>query len=374
MDLITAISFIAGLVLLVIGADLLVRGASRLATLLGIPPLVVGLTVVAFGTCAPELAVSIQASLDGRGAMALGNVVGSNILNVLLILGLSATVAPLVVSTQLVRTDVPVMIGASLLVLLLGFDGTISLLDGLLLVAGTIGYAVFLIRNNRKQTTTDHAVKTPAAPVSSGRPLRQSLRNGLQNGGLILGGIVLLVLGSSWLVSGATALARMLGLSELVIGLTVIAAGTGLPEIATSALASWRGQPDIAVGNVVGSNILNILLVLGLTSVVAPDGIPVPATAVRFDILVMLATAVACLPIFFTDGLISRWEGALFLAYYIAYTAYLVLNSAQHAALPAFSTIMLILVIPLTGVTLIVLTWQAVQRRRGQALGSSCIS
>ena len=372
MDLITAISFVAGLVLLVIGADLLVRGASRLAALLGIPPLVVGLTVVAFGTCAPELAVSLQASLDGRGDMALGNVVGSNILNVLLILGFSATIAPLVVSTQLVRTDVPVMIGASLLVLLLGFDGTISRLNGLLLVAGTIGYAVFLIRNSRKQATTDHAVKAPTGPVSSissGPPLRQLLQSGLRNGGLILGGIVLLVLGSSWLVSGATVLAHMLGLSELVIGLTVIAAGTGLPEIATSALASWRGQPDIAVGNVVGSNILNILLVLGLTSVVAPDGIPVAATAVRFDILVMLAAAVACLPIFFTDGIISRWEGALFLAYYIAYTAYLVLNSAQHAALPVFSMIMLTLVIPLTGVTLVVMTWQAVQRRRGQALG-----
>ena len=369
MDLITAIFFVAGLVLLVIGADLLVRGASRLATLLGIPPLVVGLTVVAFGTCAPELAVSLQASLDGRGDMAPGNVVGSNILNVLLILGFSATIAPLVVSTQLVRTDVPVMIGASLLVLLLGFDGTISRLNGLLLVVGAISYAVFLIRNSRKQTTPDHAVQAPVASVSSGPPLRQSLRNGLQNGGLILGGIVLLVLGSHWLVSGATALARMLGLSELVIGLTVIAAGTGLPEVATSVIASWRGQPDIAVGNVVGSNILNILLVLGLTSIVAPDGIPVAATAVRFDIPIMLAAAVACLPILFTDGIISRWEGALFLAYYIAYTAYLVLNSAQHAALPVFSMIMLTLVIPLTGVTLVVMTWQAMQRRREQELG-----
>jgi len=202
--------------------------------------------------------------------MALGNVVGSNILNVLLIRGLSATIAPLFVSTQPVRTDVPVMIGASLLVLQRGFDGTISRLNGLLLVAGTIGYALFLSRNSRKQATTDHAVKAPAAPVSSGPPLRQLLQSGLRKGGLILGGIVLLVLGSSWLVSGATALARILGLSELVIGLTVITAGTGLPEIATSALASWRGQPDIAVGNVVGSNILNILLVLGLTSVVAP--------------------------------------------------------------------------------------------------------
>ena len=183
------------------------------------------MTAVGFGTYTPELVVSIQASLDGRGAVALGNIVGSNILNVLLILGFPATIAPLVVSTQLVRTDVPVMIGASLLVLLFAFDATISLLNGLLPVAGTIRYAVFLIRNSLKQTTTDHAVKTPAAPVSSvslGPPLRQWL----QNGGLILGGIVLAVLGASWLFSGANELARMLCLSELVIGLTVIAIGT----------------------------------------------------------------------------------------------------------------------------------------------------
>lgn len=166
------------------------------------------------------------------------------------------------------------------MVLLLGFDGTISLLDGLLLVTGTIGSAIFLIHHSRKQTTTDHVVKAPTSSVSFSQPFRQSLRNGLQNGGLILGGIVLLVLGSRWLVTGATALARILDLSELVIGPTVIAARTGLPEIATSAIASWRGQPDIAVGNVVGSNILNILLVLGLTSVVAPADVPVPATAV----------------------------------------------------------------------------------------------
>ncbi len=209
MDLITALSFLVGLVLLAIGADLLLQGASRLAKLLGIPALVLGLTVVTWSTRAPELAVSIQASLDGRGAMALGNVVGSNILNVLLILGLSATVAPLVVFTQPVRTDVPVLIGASLLVLLLGFNGAISLLDGLLLVTGTIGYAIFLIHNYRKQTTTDHAVKAPASSVSSSQPLSQSLRNGLQHDGVILGGIVHLVLGSRWLVTGATALAHM---------------------------------------------------------------------------------------------------------------------------------------------------------------------
>ena len=358
MDLVTSAYFLAGLVLLIVGADVLVRGASRLARLIGISPLVVGLTVVAFGTCAPELAVSLQAALDGQGDIALGNVIGSNILNVLLILGVSATLAPLVVSAQLVRADVPVMIGASLGVLLLGLDGRLSRWDGLLFTAGAVGYAVFLIRHSRKQATTQQADSSDQPDNSD----RQAHHGWLWNSGLIISGLVLLVFGSRWLVAGAVVLARTLGLSELVIGLTVIAAGTGLPEVATSALASWRGEPEIAVGNVVGSNILNIFLVLGFTSLLAPDGIGVPATALRFDIPVLLATAVACLPIFFSDSLISRWEGVLFLFYYFAYTAYLVLNSAQHAALPMFSTIMLTFVIPLTLLTLVVMTWQALQR------------
>ena len=363
MDLVTTVYFIAGLALLVVGADLLVSGASHLATLVGISPLVVGLTVVAFGTCAPELAVSIRAALAGQGDMALGNIVGSNILNVLLILGLSATIAPLVVSAQLVRASVPVMIAASLLVLLLGLDGTVSRWDGLLFVAGAIGYTVFSVRHGRTQAAAEQEACLPKSfrtPAST----RPALSGWLRNSGRIVGGLILRVIGARWLVAGATALAQTLGLSDLVIGLTVIAVGTGLPEIATSALASWRGEPEIAVGNVVGSNILNIVLVLGLTSVVAIDGVPVPATALRFDIPVLLATAVACLPIFFTDSLISRWEGVLFLGYYIAYTTYLVLHSAHHAALPMFSTIMLTFVIPLTVMALSVMTWQAIRRRR----------
>jgi len=174
----------------------------------------------------------------------------------------------------------------------------------------------------------------------------------------------LLVLGSRWLVNGAVQVATLLGVSQLVIGLTVVAVGTSLPEIATSVLASLRGERDIAVGNVVGSNLFNILSVLGISAMVAPSGIPVARAALTFDIPVMIAVAVACLPIFFTGHLIARWEGAVFLAYYMIYTLYLVLNSTNHDALPAFSSAMLLFILPITAVTLGILAARAWGRER----------
>jgi cation:H+ antiporter len=186
----------------------------------------------------------------------------------------------------------------------------------------------------------------------------------LRNIGLLLGGLILLVAGAQWLVDGAVTFARTLGVSELIIGLTVVAVGTSLPEIATSVLASIRGEREIAVGNVVGSNILNILGVLGLTGVLAPQPIAVPAGALAFDVPVLVATAVACLPIFFNGRMIARWEGGLFLAYYVAYTAYLVLASTQAANLRVFSAAMLFFVIPLTLVTIAVVTVRNLRQSR----------
>jgi cation:H+ antiporter len=351
MDIVTTVLFVLGLVLLISGAELLVRGASSLAAALRVSPLVIGLTIVAYGTSAPELAVSIQSGLAGQGDLALGNVVGSNIFNVLLILGLSATIAPLVVSRQLVRLDVPLMIGISFVFLLLALDGGIGRLDGLLLFAGAISYTVYSLVQSRKQgvsaeAASDEASKKPPAPW----PVQVVL---------LLVGLGMLVLGSNWLVNGAVTFAQALGVSELIIGLTIVAAGTSLPEIATSVLASMRGERDIAVGNVVGSNIFNLLSVLGLTALVSPESIPVPPAALAFDIPVMLAVAVACLPIFFTGYVIARWEGLLFLGYYVAYTLYLILNATNRAALPLFETVMLAFVIPLTVVTLAVLALRA---------------
>ncbi|MFZ5661011.1 MAG: calcium/sodium antiporter [Pseudomonadota bacterium] len=362
MSLIHFAYFIFGLALLIAGAELLVRGASRLAAAFGISPLVIGLTVVAFGTSSPELAISVQSGLAGQSDIALGNVVGSNIFNVLFILGLSAVITPLLVAQQLVRLDVPVMIGVSLLVLGLGLDGAFSRPEGGLLVAGLAAYTAFLIRQSRRES---QAVQTEYAQ-EFGAAAPAAKRSRLLNLALLAGGLGLLVLGSRWLVTGAVAFAQALGVSELVIGLTLVAAGTSMPEVATSLIAALRGQRDIAVGNVVGSNIFNLLGVLGLTAVVAPNGVPVSDAVLGFDLPVMIAVAVACLPIFLSGHLIARWEGFVFLGYYAAYTTYLILESAQHDALPLFSTVMGAFVLPLTAITLLLVllrAWRA--QRRG---------
>jgi len=347
-----AFLLISGLALLVAGAEGLVRGASRLATRIGLSPVVVGLTVVAFGTSAPELAVSIGSSLSGQAEVALGNVVGSNIFNVLFILGAAAVLTPLAAAARLVRLDVPLGIGVAGGTLLLASDGAVGRLDGLLLVAGIIAYTGLLI----VQSYSSERASSPSDAEAA-------------NGGwgwnlvLVIGGLALLVLGARWFVAAAVDLARVLGVSELVIGLTIVAGGTSLPELATSVLAGLRGERDIAVGNVVGSNLFNLLAVLGLSATVAPDGLPVSDAMLWFDLPVMIAAAVACLPIFFTGYTIARWEGALFLGYYGAYTTYLVLGATQHAALSTFSVAMGAFVIPITIITLAVVGLRAWQKR-----------
>ena len=363
----TVILLIAGLVLLIAGAEILVRGASRLAAAAGISPLVIGLTVVAFGTSSPELAVSVQSAFAGQADIALGNVIGSNIFNILFILGISAAIIPLVVAQQLVRLDVPILIGASLLVYLFGLNGQIGRLEGLLLFAGIITYTVFLIRQSRKENK--EVQEEYAREYGDRQP--HGARHTIVNLLLIVAGLALLILGARWLVDSAVSLAQALGLSELIIGLTIIAAGTSMPEVATSIVAAMRGERDIAVGNVVGSNLFNLLAVLGLTSVVAPNGVPVAAPALAFDLPVMIAVALACLPIFFTGFRVARWEGWLFLVYYAAYVLYLILDAAQHNALPLFSNVMLLFVVPLTALTLLVLVVRERRSRRGTEAGSA---
>ncbi|RVU46533.1 calcium/sodium antiporter [Rubrivivax rivuli] len=342
--------FVAGLVGLVLGANLLVRGASKLALSFGISPLVVGLTIVAFGTSAPEVAVSVGAVLDGKTDLAVGNVVGSNIFNVLFILGISALITPLVVDRQLIRQEVPIMIGASLLLLAVGLDGRIGLFDALLLFALVVAYTVFLIVQSRR-----------AGQAAAGDDEMPALEAGTWDTrlpaqlALIVGGLVALVLGSDALVTAAVAFAKQMGVSDLVIGLTIVAAGTSMPEVATSITAAIKGERDIAVGNVVGSNTFNILGCLGLSGLASgTTGLVLAPSVLTFDIWVMLAVALACLPVFITGREIARWEGGVFLAYYAAYVAYLILAAQQHAALPWFSTAMLSFVLPLTVVTLVV--------------------
>ena len=349
MGITTILMLIAGLVLLVAGAEVLVKGASRIAFMFGLSPLVIGLTIVAYGTSSPELMVSIQSSLAGQPDIAVGNVVGSNIFNILLILGISALITPLVVAQQLIRLDVPILIGISCLTLMFGLDGRISRVDGGIFVTGAILYTLFLMIQSRKEKNTD---VTDEYEREYGDSSVRSPKQILINAGLILAGLILLVLGSKFLVDSAIAIARSFGVSELVIGLTLVSAGTSLPELATSVVASMRGERDIAVGNVIGSNIFNILAVLGGAALLSPEGLSVSQDAIRFDIPVMIAVAVICLPIFITGQLIARWEGLLFLSYYVAYTGYLILNMTNSESLPIFSNILLFVVFPATVLSL----------------------
>lgn len=356
MSVTVALLFAAGLVLLIGGAELLVRGATRLATAIGMSPLVVGLTVVAFATSAPELAVSVGSALGGQPDIALGNVVGSTIANVLLILGLAALAAPLVVRSQLVRFDVPIMIAAAVLVTVLGRDGVIGVADGVILLAGMAAYITRLLRHRARGA--------PAVEEQADQPESDRGSTALLDVGRLVVGIGLLVVGSNLLLDAAVTVAQRLGISELVIGLTLIAVGTSLPEIATSTLAVLRGERDLAVGNAVGSNIFNLLAVLGVTAIVGPEGVPVPSSALDFDLPVMIAVTVVCLPIFFTGHEIARWEGAIFLGYYVAYSAYLLLDAAGHDALQPFSWVMLGFVVPITVFTIAATVGTALRAER----------
>ncbi|MFO1541533.1 MAG: calcium/sodium antiporter [Chloroflexota bacterium] len=358
------LAIVVSLVILVAGAELLVRGSAKLAIAVGISPLVVGLTVVAFGTSSPELAASAGAAITGNGAVAVGNVVGSNIYNVLLILGAGAVIAPLVVSSRLVIADVPIMVGVSFLAWFLASDGTLSLPDGVVLVAGVVTYTIVTIRAGREEHgEAEEEYREAFAPKRTDSTPFQVL--------LIVIGLGLLVVGSQILVGGATGLARSMGVSELVIGLTIVAVGTSTPELITTVVAAIRGQRDIAVGNVVGSNIFNLLAVLGVGGILAPGGLAVPAEAIRFDMAVMTAVAIACLPIFFTGHEVRRWEGVLLLAYAVLYTAWLIMGASGHPVTDTLATAMTVFVLPLTVITLATVSvreWR--RRRRGIRPGS----
>lgn len=352
----TVVLLLGGFAVLVAGGEVLVRGAGGLARFFGMSPLVVGLTVVSFATSSPELAVTLGASLSGSPGLAVGNVVGSNITNILLVLGVAGLIIPLAVQRAVVRHDVPVMIGMSVLLLLLSLGGTVSRTDGLLLLAVLVAYVAWrLIQPRRSEETTKDDDTRP------GNPWLNAL--------LVAVGVAMLIVGAQWLVDGATQVATALGMSELVIGLTVVAIGTSLPELTTSIIAAVRRNVEMAVGNVVGSNIFNIGAVMGSAATVSPEGVPVAESAVRFDLPVMIAVALALLPVAFTRYRIARWEAALFVGYYVAYVAYLLLDSAGHDALPEFSAVMLLFVIPITVVTFAVLVGYELGLRRSKRQG-----
>jgi cation:H+ antiporter len=363
MNLIEIMLLVGGLAALLLGAELLVRGASRIALAFGIPPIIIGLTVVSLSTSAPEIVISAGAALGGAPDLAVGNVVGSNIANILLILGISAILLPVRIDQRLVRKEVPLLIVVSLVFWGMAFGGLFTRLEGAILLLGFGGYMAYLIILGRKESEAVQAEYAHEYGLFPSRARRQILFNSA----LVALGVILLVLGARWFVSGAEQLARSLGVSELIIGLTVVSLGTGMPELVTSVIAGIRKESDIAVGNIIGSNLFNMLAVMGITAALAPQGVAVAPAAVTFDIPVMIASAVACLPIFYVGYYIFRWEGFLFVGYYVAYVVYLILAAAQHDALPMFSSVMLEFVIPLTAVTLGILVYRTATARRRSA-------
>lgn len=335
----TFAALLAGIVCLLAGAEMLVRGAASIATRFGIAPVIIGLTVVAFGTSSPELAVSVSAATGGSGDVAFGSIAGSNILNLLLILGSSALIGTLAVTQRIIRIDIPLLVGASVLAFVLSLDNEIGRLDGLALFVGIVAYTWWVIRDARRDRAEvleeyDEAVEELELNVVD-KPLPFQV-------GLVALGLAILVGGSHLLVVSATDIATGLGVSELVIGLTVVAIGTSLPELATSVLAAFRGQRDIAVGNVVGSSLFNLLCVLGLTGLITSDGIPVTDSSLRVTFPVMIAATIVLIPIIFAGFAIQRWEGAVMVALYCLYVTYLVLDAGDSGAADVFGPLALV--------------------------------
>ena len=312
-----------GLVALYFGAEFLVKGGAALALRLGLTPLVIGLTVVAFGTSSPEMVVSVQAGLGGQGAIAIGNVVGSNICNIALILGICALICPLRADVQVIRREVPVMIGVAVVGLLVLIDGHLARWEGALLLAGLVVYTVVTVRQARREgaagADAEFAAMTPGAAEARPPMFSNVVR--------VIGGLGVLVVGSHLFVKGAVSLAQQWGMSEVAIGLTVVAIGTSLPELATSLIGALKRQADLAIGNVVGSNIFNILGILGVAALVKPIDAP---DLKWVDLGLMLLVSVALLPVVRSGSQVSRREGAVLLLIYIGYTAWL-LTSAGAA-------------------------------------------
>jgi cation:H+ antiporter len=311
--LISILALVVGVAVLGYGADLFVEASSRLARRLGISPVVIGLTVVAFGTSAPEMAVNIMGAAQGSSGIAFGNVVGSNIFNVMVILGLCAMIKPLLIKGQLLKIDIPIMCGASALLWWFAQDGVLSKIEAAALTAGIIGYVTLQVRLALKER---QAVKQEfEQEFSEGGTYPRNLI-------LLAVGLVLLVVGARLFVYGAVELARLWGISETVIALTIVSAGTSLPEVATSVAATLKGEKEIAIGNVVGSNIFNLLAVMGISGLVAPLALTADTAMSSIDIPVMLLSSLLLAPLAHFRGKLELWVGALFL---IGYAGYLVL-------------------------------------------------
>jgi cation:H+ antiporter len=315
---------LAGLVLLIAGAELLVRDGTQLAARLGVSPTVIGLTIVALGTSAPELAVGIDAVLVGNGDLAVGNIAGTNVVNILLILGLSALMSPLVLDRETVQVDLPAIVLASGAMLLMAFDGSLSRAEGIVLIAGALLYTAAIMHRARRQSRAIQA----AFPDELANDIRVAGETRFMFAKLagLLAAILIIVVAAHWLVKGSVDLAKLWGVSDEFIGLTIIAIGTSAPELVTTIVSTLKKQRDIAIGNLLGSSVYNILFILGVTIVIPSSPVPVALILTTIDIPVMAAVALACVPVFCRGQGVSRTEGALFVSAYFAYLSYLVMR------------------------------------------------
>lgn len=322
--------FAAGLVLLIVGAELLTRGGTKIANTMGISPVVIGLTVVAIGTSMPELAIGIEAALTGSGELAIGNIAGTNTLNILLILGIIAVIKPLPIELSTLRVDLPSMALAAILFLVFALDGALGRIEGIVLIVLALIYTAVIIRASRQESLPARREferefgDDPVPPEREETDARRKRRDFWMNLAALIGGIVVIVLGADWLVDGASDIARMIGASEAFIGLTIVAIGTSAPELVTAIVSTLRGDRRIAVGNLIGSSTYNILLILGVTMVVPADPIMISTNLALIDIPVMVVAALVCIPIFVGGRRVARTEGALMVAAYLLYLGYLV--------------------------------------------------
>jgi cation:H+ antiporter len=316
-------SFLAGLVVVIVGAEFIVRGGSRVAAMLGVSPMILGLTVVAIGTSTPELAVGLTAAAEGNGGLAVGNIAGTNIVNILFILGLSAWIKPLKVQLLSLKLDLPVMVVSALALLWMAWDGVLSRQEGALMVGASVAYTIAMVSLSRRESLP---IKQEFSREYSAKNIlpRVATLQGTVSVLMLAAGIVVVVVGAELLVSGAVDMAQSLGVTDAVVGLTIVAIGTSAPELATTIMATLKNERDIAIGNLIGSSTYNILFILGVTCLATPGGVPVEASLLHVDLPLAALVALLCVPVFASDRLISRKEGAFFVAAYAVYLGTLI--------------------------------------------------
>ena len=353
----TLFLFIVGLASLIFGAELFLKAVDHFGLKWGVSPLIMGLTVVAFATGAPELAISIKAAASGSADLVLGNIIGSNIANILLILGITSLISLLHIAKRVILIDLPIVVAVSLTLFLLAKDGTLTKMDGGVLIMGLIGYSIFTYYRIQKSKNGD--------PVFAYEKKAEELASGtwfyIKNGGMLILGLALIVQGSNWMVDSAVTIATLLGISELVIGLTIVSIGTSLPEVATSVAAARKGNADIAVANVLGSNLYNMLLTLGLTLLISPHVLQVSAVAIHFDLPFMIIVTLICIPLFLGGYNLTRTDGSIFLFYYASYITFLVLDALSAPFKEYMAMAMYWVVSP---ITILYIVWQLVAYRQ----------